>query len=139
MNADALISKEILLQILEESPFEHMDSSVHVMDSSAGKGHELAGVSIYGNERGWTAQINWRAVIEADEITLRVGDGDTGERAYELRDEHRSRIAVGNADGAVASPDEISAVVAKSRLARSWESDVLGVLRDTRERQATIH
>lgn len=139
MNSDALISKDNLLQILEENPFEHMDSSVHVMDGGSGKGHELAGVSIYGNARGWTAQINWRAVIHADEITLRVGDGDNGERAYELRDERHARIAVGTADGLLASADEISAVVAKSKLARSWESDVLSVLRDTRERQATIH
>lgn len=139
MEFDSMIPKEQLLQILEESPFEHLTSSVHVMDNERGSGHELAGVSIYSNARGWTAQVNWRAVVEADEITLRVGDGDSGERAYELRDEHRSRLAVGDEEGDPVSADEVSALVARSPLAKSWEEDVVGVLKETRERQATLH
>ncbi len=139
MNADAMIPKEQLMQILEESPFEHLTSSVHVMDRQRSSGQELAGVSLYSNARGWTAQVNWRAVIDADEITLRVGDGDTGERAYELRDEHRSQLAVGDEGGSPVSADELSALVAQSALAKSWEEDVVGVLKETRERQATLH
>ncbi|MEX0373881.1 hypothetical protein [Spiribacter pallidus] len=139
MTTDAMIAKEELLQILEESPFEHLTSSVHVMDNQKGKGHELAGVSLYSNARGWMAQVNWRAVIDADEITLRVGDGDSGERAYELRGEDHARLSVEDDDGDLVSADEISALVARSPLAKSWEEDVVGVLKDTRERQATLH
>jgi len=139
MDIDSMIPKEQLLKILEEFPFEHLTSSVHVMDNDQGSGQELAGVSIYSNARGWTAQVNWRAVVEADEITLRVGDGDSGERAYELRDEYRSRLSVGDEEGDLVSADEVSALVARSPLAKSWEEDVVGVLKETRERQATLH
>ncbi len=139
MSTDAMIPKKKLLEILEDAPFEHLTSSVHVMDTSRSSGHELAGVSLYSNARGWMAQVNWRAVIDADEITLRVGDGDSGERAYELRDETHSRMAVGDDCGTPVSADEISAMMAQSQLAKSWEEDVVGVLRETRERQATLH
>ena len=139
MSADAVIPKNQLLQILEDSPFEHLSSSVHVMDNQRGSGHELAGVSLYSNARGWMAQVNWRAIVEADEITLRVGDGDSGERAYELRDEHHTRLAVGDEGGDPVSADEVSALMAQSPLAKSWEEDVVGVLKETRERQATLH
>lgn len=139
MSSDSLIPKEELLRILKDAPFEHLTSSVHVMDTERKSGHELAGVSLYSNARGWMAQVNWRAVIDSDEITLRVGDGDSGERAYELRDEHHSRLAVGDEGGAPVSADEVSAMMAQSELAKSWEEDVVGVLRETRERQATLH
>ena len=140
MRAEAVIPKKELLQILEDNPFEHLSSSVHVMDNQRGSGHELAGVSLYSNARGWMAQVNWRAIVDADEITLRVGDGDSGERAYELRDQDHSRLAVGDDDGGdPVSADEVSALVAQSPLAKSWEEDVVGVLKETRERQATVH
>ena len=139
MSTEALIPKNQLLKILQDSPFEHLTSSVHVMDNQRGSGHELAGVSLYSNAKGWTAQVNWRAHIESDEITLRVGDGDSGERAYELRDQHRSRLVVGDEGRAPVSADEVSALVAQSPLAKSWEEDVVGVLKETRERQATLH
>jgi hypothetical protein len=139
MNADHRIRKQQLLEILEESPFEHLTSSVHVMDQDRGGRHELAGVSIYSNTRGWMAQVNWRAVVDTDEITLRVGDGDSGERAYELRDERRMRLSVEDEGGLPVSEDELSALVAQSPLAKSWEEDVVGVLKETRERQATVH
>lgn len=139
MRAEAVIPKKELLQILEDNPFEHLSSSVHVMDNQRGSGHELAGVSLYSNARGWMAQVNWRAIVDADEITLRVGDGDSGERAYELRDRDHARLAVGDDGGDPVSADEVSALVAQSPLAKSWEEDVVGVLKETRERQATVH
>lgn len=139
MSTESFIPKDKLLKILQDSPFEHLTSSVHVMDNEKGNGHELAGVSLYSNAKGWTAQVNWRAVIDADEITLRVGDGDSGERAYELRDQHRSRLGVEDEGGSLVSADEVSALVAQSPLAKSWEEDVVGVLKQTRERQATLH
>lgn len=134
------IDKNQLLEMLEEAPFEHLTSSVHVIDGpQTDQRHELAGVSIYSNARGWMAQVNWRAVVDSDEITLRVGDSDSGERPYELRDAHRVQISVEDEGGIPVSEDEMSALVAQSPLAKSWEQDVVSVLRETRESQATIH
>ena len=45
MNAEAMIPKEQLMQILEESPFEHLTSSVHVMDRQSGRIADMAGDS----------------------------------------------------------------------------------------------
>lgn len=134
------IEKDQLLQLLDEAPFGHVTSSVHVIDSTAEKHHELAGVSLYSNSQGWTAQVNWRAVVETDEITLRVGDTASGERAYELRDEYRDPVRVVDEEqGSPMTDDEVSAIVAQSKLAKAWEQDVVTVLRDTRVRRATLH
>lgn len=139
MHQQNRIRKEHLANVLDESPFEHVTSSVHVLNIQRGEKHELAGVSIYSNHRGWMAQVNWRAVVDVDEITLRVGDLDNGETPYELMDEHRLPIRVEDEGGSPVSDDELSAIVAQSQLAKSWEQDVVGVLKDSRERQATIH
>ncbi len=134
------IPKEQLVQLLEDTPFEHQTSSVHVLDASReAQRHELAGVSIYSNACGWMAQVNWRAVVDADEITLRVGDTQSGEHAYELRDAERLEIRVEDEGGAAMTDDEMSALVAQTSLAKSWEQDVVNVLKQTRNRQATVH
>jgi hypothetical protein len=134
------IPKDQLLRLIEESPFEHQTSSVHLLDASGqAQRHELAGVSIYSNARGWMAQVNWRAVVDADEITLRVGDAQSGEHAYELRDAERLEIRVEGEGGDAVSEDELSALVAQTSLAKSWEQDVVNVLKQTRHRQATVH
>jgi hypothetical protein len=140
MTAKHRIPKEQLLRLIEESPFEHQTSSVHLLDASGqAQRHELAGVSIYSNARGWMAQVNWRAVVDADEITLRVGDAQSGEHAYELRDAERLEIRVEGEGGDAVSEDELSALVAQTSLAKSWEQDVVNVLKQTRHRQATVH
>ncbi len=139
MTYDHRIQKQQLVRMLEDAPFEHMTSTVHVLDGRRDERHELAGVSIYSNAQGWMAQVNWRAVVDSDEITLRVGDADSGERAYELRDEHRIQVSVEDEGGSPVSEDEVSAIVAQSQLAKSWEQDVVSVLKETRERQATVH
>lgn len=132
--------KDQLVRLIEESPFEHQTSSVHVLDApEQAQRHELAGVSIYSNARGWMAQVNWRAVVDADEITLRVGDAQSGEHAYELRDAQRLEIRVEGEGGDAMSEDEMSALVAQTSLAKSWEQDVVTVLKQTRNRQATVH
>jgi len=127
------------MQMLEDAPFEHQTSSVHVLDGPVGERHELAGVSIYSNAQGWMAQVNWRAVVDSDEITLRVGDMDSGERPYELRDSHRVRVSIEDEGGAPVSEDEMSALVAQSPLAKTWEEDVVSVLKESQDRQATVH
>jgi hypothetical protein len=140
MTAKHRIPKDQLLRLIEESPFEHQTSSVHLLDASGqAQRHELAGVSIYSNARGWMAQVNWRAVVDADEITLRVGDAQSGEHAYELRDAERLEIRVEGEGGDAVSEDELSALVAQTSLAKSWEQDVVNVLKQTRHRQATVH
>ncbi|MDZ7810205.1 MAG: hypothetical protein U5L11_08720 [Arhodomonas sp.] len=140
MNRHHSIEKQQLVRMLEDAPFEHLTSSVHVLEEDRrDQRHELAGVSIYSNAQGWMAQINWRAVVDSDEVTLRVGDSASGERAYELRDEQRMQVSVEDEGGEPVSEDEVSAIVAQSPLAKSWEQDVVGVLKETRERQATVH
>ncbi|MCO6439605.1 MAG: hypothetical protein J5I81_00690 [Nitrococcus mobilis] len=134
------IEKGKLLRLLDEVPFGHVTSSVHVIDTATAKRHELAGVSLYSNSRGWTAQVNWWAVVETDEITLRVGDIASGERAYELRDEYRDPVhVVDEEQGSPMTDEEVSAIVAQSKLAKAWEQDVVTVLKDTRVRRATLH
>jgi len=140
MNINHRIDKDQLLEVLEAAPFEHLTSSVHVLDAAdSNQRHELAGVSIYSNARGWMAQVNWRAVVESDEITLRVGDSDSGETPYELRDAHRTRISVEDEGGIPVTEDEMSALVAQSPLAKTWEQDVVSVLKENKDCQATIH
>lgn len=139
MMSTSRIRKQQLLEMLEDAPFEHLTSSVHLLDRFRGEKHELAGVSLYSNADGWMAQVNWRAVIDSDEITLRVGDTDSGERAYELRDAHRTRVRVEDEGGTPVSDDEVSAICSQSSLAKSWEQDVVNVLKETRERQASVH
>lgn len=134
------IGKNQLLEVLEQAPFEHLSSSVHVIDDAdEADRRELAGVSIYSNARGWMAQVNWRAVVDSDEITLRVGDSDSGERPYELRDASHDKISVEDEGGIPVSEDEMSALVAQSPLAKSWEQDVVTVLQESQESEATIH
>jgi hypothetical protein len=141
MDMSHRIGKNQLLEVLEQAPFEHLSSTVHVIDDTdeADQRRELAGVSIYSNARGWMAQVNWRAVVDSDEITLRVGDSDSGERPYELRDASRTKISVEDEGGIPVSEDEMSALVAQSPLAKSWEQDVVTVLQDSQESEATIH
>ncbi len=132
--------KDQLVRLIEESPFEHQTSSVHVLAApEQAQRHELAGVSIYSNARGWMAQVNWRAVVDADEITLRVGDAQSGEHAYELRDAERLEVRVDGEGGDVMSDDEMSALVAQTSLAKCVKQDVVTVLKQTRNRQATVH
>lgn len=139
MTQNHRINKDELLREIEEAPFEHQTSSVHVIDGERGDRHELAGVSIYSNARGWMAQVNWRAVVEADEITLRVGDMESGESAYEIRDSDLAPVHVEDDGGAPVSKDEMSAIVAQTSLAKSWEEDVVGVLKESQTREATVH
>ncbi|MDN5848504.1 MAG: hypothetical protein L0H63_02550 [Nitrococcus sp.] len=113
------IEKDKLLRLLNEVPFGHVTSSVHVIDTATAKRHELAGVSLYSNSRGWTAQVNWRAVVETDEITLRVGDTASGERAYELRDEYSDPVHVVDVEqGSAMTDDEVSASLPSPSLPR---------------------
>ncbi|MGD8711113.1 MAG: hypothetical protein PVF40_12030 [Ectothiorhodospiraceae bacterium] len=139
MNSRHRIAKQQLVRILDENRFNHLTSSVHVLGTRRAGKHELAGVSIYSNPRGWMAQVNWRAIVDSDEITLRVGDADSGERAYELRDEQRLRVCVEDEGGTPVSDDEVATLVAQSQLAKSWEQDVVDVLKESQDRQATVH
>jgi hypothetical protein len=77
--------------------------------------------------------------VDSDEITLRVGDSDSGERPYELRDASRTKISVEDEGGIPVSEDEMSALVAQSPLAKSWEQDVVNVLQESQDSEATIH
>ena len=134
------IRRTQLVRFLEEARFEHLNSAVHVLGTETGGGHELAGVSLYSSPDGWTAQVNWRAIIGSDEITLRVGDADSGEHAYEIRDERSAPLRVVDDDGKrTVSDDEVSVIISQSPLAKAWERDVVTVLKETPERQATVH
>lgn len=138
MKHQQTIGKEEFVRLLEETPFEHLTSSVHVMDLDSAEEHYLAGVSLYSNRTGWTAQINWLAVVGSENVTIRVGDADQGEPAYEIRDQDRNPLRVVDGNMFV-SEDEMANIVAKSALAQVWEQDAVDVLRESAGHQATLH
>jgi len=138
MKHQQTIRKEQFVRLLEETPFEHLTSSVHVMNLDSSEEHYLAGVSLYSNSTGWMAQINWQAVVGEENVTIRVGDAEQGEPAYEIRDQNRNPLRVVDGNTFV-SDDEMANIVSKSALAQVWERDAVDVLRESAGHQATVH